>query len=178
MSSQKNLKEYLRRYTVKLIKEAGSQIRKEEIKRQALTAKINLEYAENLREIIKEDYEKLMQPMDGIIKTIKRIGKGKEPIETVIKEVITDSVVNTIYFSLFNPFPRILEDINKANSFITQVMNNIIAELRKEGIQLPNIDPVYVSSQVPSAVANGLEEILNRLDMSIGILKGIIEASK
>ena len=53
---------------VKSVREAGTAIRKEMVKRQALTAEVNLKYAESLRRIIEEDYRLLSKPFEDVFK--------------------------------------------------------------------------------------------------------------
>jgi len=68
---------------------------------------------------------------------------------------------------------EIVEHIKAVNNFITLV-NKIIEELNKEGIYLHTIEPVTVPIlQDDYTIARVLREALNRLDMAIGILKGL-----
>jgi ABC-type cobalt transport system substrate-binding protein len=58
-------------------------------------------------------------------------------------------------------------------------VNKIIEELSKEGIYLPPIEPISLpASPDIASLANGLREALSRIDMAIGILRGLIDASK
>jgi len=77
-SAVKELEEYYRRMIVKLIKEAGTLIRIEVVKRQALTAEINLGYAESLRNLLQEDYNILAKPLENVLKeSFDRFMKGE-----------------------------------------------------------------------------------------------------
>jgi len=174
----KELEEYYRRMIVKLIKEAGTLIRVEVVKRQALTAEINLHYAESLRNLLREDYNILVKPLENVLKeSFDRFMKG-EDIGKIIAEGLLASLVNYIYASLQRPIPEIVEHIKTANNFLILV-NKIIEELNKEGIYLHTIEPVTIPTQQDIfAIARALKEALNRLDMAIGILKGLSDIAK
>jgi hypothetical protein len=117
------------------------------VKRHALTAEINLRYAESVKKPIEEDYKLLLFSGIGV--------------------------------QLVRPPSIIVEHINSVNSFLKSVVNKIIEELSKEGIYLPPIEPISLpASPDIASLANGLRETLSRIDMAIGILRGLIDASK
>jgi hypothetical protein len=176
---EKGVEEYYRRMIVKLIREAGTAIRKEMVKRHALTAEINLEYAESLKKLIKEDYELFSKPFeDTFRKGVERAIKG-EDLGKVIAETFFNLLATSIGAQFIRPPPIIVDHINTANNFLKSVVNKIIEELSKEGIYLPPVEPVSLpASPDIISLANGLREILRRIDMAIGILKGLIDASK
>jgi hypothetical protein len=174
----KDLEEYYRRMIVKLIKEAGTLIRVEVVRRQALTAEINLRYAESLRNLLQEDYNILAKPLENVLKeSFDKFMKG-EDIGKIIADWLLTSLISYIYASLQRPIPEIVEHVKSANNFLTLV-NKIIEELNKEGIYLHPIEPVTIPTQQDVfAIARTLKETLNRLDIAIGILKGLIDAAK
>ena len=58
------------------------------------------------------------------------------------------------------------------------MVNQIISALGKEGIFLHTIDAVFVAPQADAfSEAMQLKEALDRIDMAIGILTGLVEAS-
>jgi hypothetical protein len=174
----KELEEYYRRMVVKLIKEAGTLIRFEVVKRQALPAEINLRYAESLRNLLQEDYNILAKPLENVLKeSFDKFMKG-EDVGKIIAEGLLTSLVSYIYASFQRPIPEIVEHIKFANNFLTLV-NKIIEELNKEGIYLHPIEPVTIPTQQDVfTIARTLKEALNRLDMAMGILKGLSDAAK
>jgi hypothetical protein len=177
-SAMKELGEYYRRIIVKLIKEAGTLIRIEVVKRQALTAEINLHYAESLRNLLQEDYNILAKPLENVLKeSFDRFEKG-EDVGKIIADWLLTSLASYMYASFQRPIPEIIEHIKTANNFLTLV-NKIIEELNKEGIYLHTIEPVAIPTQQDIyAIARALKESLNRLDMAIGILKGLSDIAK
>jgi hypothetical protein len=178
-SAMKELEEeYYRRMIVKLIKEAGTLIRIEVIKRQALTAEINLHYAESLRNLLREDYSILAKPLENALKeSFDKFRKG-EDVGEIIADWLLTSLTSYIYASFQRPIPEIIEHIKTANNFLT-LANKIIEELNKEGIYLHPIEPVTIPTQQDVyAIARALKEALNRLDIAIGILKGLSDVAK
>jgi len=174
----KELEEYYRRMFVKLIKEVGTLIRVEVVKRQALTAEINLHYAESLRNLLREDYDILAKPLEDVLKeSFDKFTKG-EDVGKIIADWLLTSLASYIYASFQRSIPEIVEHVKLANNFLTLV-NKIIEELNKEGIYLHTIEPVTIPTQQDVyAIARALKEALNRLDMAIGILKGLSDIAK
>jgi hypothetical protein len=177
--TEKGVEEYYRRMIVKLIREAGTAIRKEMVKRHALTAEINLRYAESAKKLIEEDYKLLFKPLEDIFnESIGKVTKG-EDLGKVIAETLSNLLAIGIGVQLVRPPSIIVEHINSVNSFLKSVVNKIIEELSKEGIYLPPIEPISLpASPDIASLANGLRETLSRIDMAIGILRGLIDASK
>jgi hypothetical protein len=177
-SAVKELEEYYRRMIVKLVKEAGTLIRIEVVKRQALTAEINLHYAESLRNLLQEDYSILAKPLENVLKeSFDKLMKGGD-ISKIIVDWLFTSLTSYIYASFQRPMPEIVEHIKTVNNFITLV-NKIIEELNKEGIYLHPIELVTIPSQQDVfTIARALKEALNRLDIAIGILKGLSDVAK
>jgi len=174
----KRIEEFYRRMIVKLIKEAGTLIRLEVVKRHALTAELNLNYAINLRRIVQEDYEILSKPLEEVFKeSFKRLERGEE-LGRIIADWFITSLASYMYASFQRPIPEIIEHIRMANNFLSTV-NKIIDELGKEGIFIHHIEQVSIPSQQDVfAIARTLREALNRLDMAIGILEGLVDVAK
>jgi len=83
-----------------------------------------------------------------------------------------------MHASFQRPIPEIIEHIRMANNFLSTV-NKIIDELGKEGIFIHHIEQVSIPSQQDVfAIARTLREALNRLDMAIGILEGLVDVAK
>jgi hypothetical protein len=176
--SSKEIEEYYRRMMVKLIKEAGTMIRIEMIRRQTLPAEINLNYAESLRKLIREDYELLSKPLEEILKeSIERFKKG-EDVEKILADSFINFLITIFQASILRPLPEMIKHIENVNSFLNSVINQMINELLREGIYLHSIEPIALPSQDVASVARGLKDALHKLDMAIGLLKGLIDASK
>jgi hypothetical protein len=179
MSSFKDLEEYYRRIMVKLIKEAGTGIIKEVVKRQALSAELNLEYAESLRKLIEEDYEIILKPLESILgESFERFKKG-EDIGKIISESITSLIARGISSLFIRPVPEIVGHIHSVNSFIKSVPNKIAEELSKQGIPVHYLEPITLSQQPDIfSLAIALREARNVMNRSVAILKGLVDASK
>jgi hypothetical protein len=176
--SQKEIEEYRRRVLVKLAREAGTKIRIEMIKRQALTAEVNLNYAESLRALIKEDYELLSKPLESILrKSFEKFEEG-EDVGEIIADWFISSLATSMQASLIRPLPEIIKHIENVNEFLNSVVNKMINELGKEGIYLHPIEPINLPTQDIVSVARGLKDALHKINMTIGIFKGLIESSK
>ena len=174
----REVEEYYRRIMVKLLREAGTMIRMEMIKRQALTAEINLNYVESLRKLIQEDYELLTKPLEDVLKeSLEKIKRGEDIGEIIANWLIT-YLTSSMQASLVRPLPEMIKHIENVNNFLNSVINQIINELRKEGIYLHPIELVNLPTQDVFSIARGLKDALYKIDMSIGILKGLIDASK
>jgi hypothetical protein len=176
---KEGIEEYYRRVIVKLIREAGTEIRKEMVKRHALTAEVNLSYVESLKKIIEEDYKLLSKPLEDILKeSFERFKRG-EDIGKVFEDWLTASLTTTLQAQFIRPLPIMLSHLESVNNFLKSVMNRIVEELNKEGIYLHPIEPVPLPTTSDiTLVTSGLRDALYKIDMAIGILKGLIDASK
>jgi len=143
----KELEEYYRRVLVRLIKEAGTGIIKEVVKRQAISAELNLEYAESLRKLIEEDYEILLKPLESSLgESFERLKKG-EDVGKIIAESTISLIARSFSSLLIRPIPEIVGHIRSVNSFITSVHNKIAEELGKQGIPTHSLDPIPLPQQ-------------------------------
>lgn len=163
---------------VKLAREAGTMIRKEAIKRQALTAEVNLEYAKSLRKLIQEDYELLCKPLEDVLKEhVNKLKKGMKA-ENIVGDWLISSLLTALQASLIRPIPEMAKHIEDVNTFLNSVINQIINEVSKEGIYLHSIEAVSLPLQVDVIAAyRGLKDALTKMGMAIGILRGLTEAS-
>jgi hypothetical protein len=169
--SQKEIEEYRRRMLVKLAREAGTKIRIEMIKRQALTAEVNLKYAESLRALIQEDYKLLPKPLENILrKSFEKFERGEDVVE-IIADWLISSLATSVQASLIRPLPEIIKHIESVNKFLNSVVNKMIDDLNKEGIYLHPIEPINLPTQ-------DIVSALHKINMTIGIFKGLIDASK
>jgi hypothetical protein len=101
-----------------------------------------------------------------------------EDVGRIITDWLSTSLASYIYASFQRPIPEIVEHVKTVNNFLTLV-NKIIEELNKEGIYLNPIEPVTIPAQQDVfAIARTLKEALNRLNMAIGILKGLSDVAK
>jgi len=176
--SQRELEEYTRRTVVRLIKEAGTMIRREVVRRHALTAEANIEYAKRLREQIIEDYQSLSMPLEGILREgMDRLQKG-EDIGDIIADAIVKGIGTAIMGALARPIEIVVGHINDVNSFVEDVVNKIITELSKEKIYLPKLNTVQLQSVNLPQVIIALKQAVDLMDRSVGILEGLIEVSK
>jgi ABC-type cobalt transport system substrate-binding protein len=102
-----------------------------------------------------------------------------EDLGKVFAETLSSLLVIGIGAQLIRPPSIMVEHINSASNFLKSIVNKIIEELSKEGIYLPLMEPISLpTSPDIASLANGLRETLNRINMAIGILKGLIDASK
>jgi len=140
--------------------------------------KINLKYVESLRKLIQEDYELLSKPLEDVLKeSFEKFKRGEDVGEIIANWLIT-SLATSVQASLVRPLPEMIKHIENVNNFLDSVINQIINELRKEGIYLHTIELVNLPTQDVVSIARGLKDALYKIDMSIGILEGLIDASK
>lgn len=149
----KGVEEYWRRQLVAFGKAAGTLIREEEIRRQVLTAEINLPNAERIRDSIRELMEKTF-PMDKVSERVSELIKGPAPATERIGLVVTDLLRDILWkFGLSIPTiglssEAIMSTLQDLNAVIEQVVNRMIADISKEGVYYASITPVSLSPTV------------------------------
>jgi hypothetical protein len=176
MLPEREIEEYWRRLIVKLIKEAGTMIRKETVKRQALTAEVNLGYAESLRKHIMDDINHVLKPLEDLAKESYERFVRKEDISKIVEDIFTRGLATTIISGFLRPPQVITSHINEVNNFVNSVVNKVIEELNKEGIFLPPLATVSLQQADILSLSLALRQALEVMDKSIGIFKGLIEA--
>jgi len=161
--------EVLRRTLVAMARRAGTLIRVEELKRQALTASVNRPLAEALLKEI-DDILKLMPDFEQVIKSaIEKASKeGKPLLDTVIENAIK-SFVGVIPLAFMGTLDRMKRVIANTNEIINTT-NKIIDELSKEGIHLPKIEIIESKDDVVS-LSLALKTARQRLQTIIEFLK-------
>ncbi len=170
----KDKEELERRKMRGLIREAGTQIRKEALKRQTINAKANIEYAKTMQKDVNEDYEfmsKIMKELMG--KAQKQIKQGEGLID-IAKDSIIEIIAKRSIVTAFRHPDVIKKHAMDINYFIEDVINKIIKDLSKEGIYLSKFNPIDINGAWPMVVTESKE----KMDGCVGILEGIIEASK
>jgi hypothetical protein len=159
--------EIKRRALVAAAKAAGTLIRKEELKRHALTADVNLPLAQGL-----------LSEVDNLLKMVPDFEKEmKKTVEKALKEgkPILDSTINRAIELMLESLPlaftdtlnRMVNATKDINSLI-EVTNNIIRDLTKEGISIPTLLPLEIRG-------NDLISMSSALKSGRGKLVTIIE---
>ena len=161
--------EVLRRTLVAMARRAGTLIRIEELKRQALTASINRPLAEALLKEI-DDILRLMPDFEHVIKSaVERASKeGKPLLDTVLEDAIK-SLIGTIPLALIGTLDKMKRIVANANEII-KTTNRIIEELSKEGIHLPKIELIKSKDDVVS-LSLALRTAKQRLQTIVEFLK-------
>ena len=161
--------EVLRRMLVAMARRAGTLIRVEELKRQALTASVNRPLAEALLKEI-DDILKLMPDFEQVIKgAIEKASKeGKPLLDTVIEDTIKSlvGVIPLAFMGTLNRMKRVIANTNE----IINTTNKIIDELSKEGMHLPKIEIIESRDDVVS-LSLALKTARQRLQTIIEFLK-------
>jgi hypothetical protein len=148
--------EIKRRALVAAAKAAGTLIRKEELKRHALTADVNLPIAQGL-----------LNEVDNLLKMTPDFEKEiKNSLEKALKEgkPILDSTVNRVIELMLESLPlaftdtlnRMVNATKDINSLI-EVINNIIRDLTKEGIFVPTLLPIEIKGNDPITLSSALK---------------------
>ena len=168
--------EVLRRTLVAMARRAGTLIREEELKRQALTASVNRPLAEALLKEVNEIL-KLLPDFEGVIRdaTDKALKEGKPLLDTVVEEAIK-SFIGTIPLAFTDILNRMGDVLNNTNELISTT-NKIIDDLSKEGIHLPKIEQIESKDDIMS-LSIALKNAKQRLQTIISFLKEIEKYSK
>lgn len=156
MSEKKeNMEEVQRRQTVAQLHKAGTEIRKEELERIKMSAKILLGRAENIYESIKDKDNELVKFLKGLEK-INKAKTKKERDMKFLSEVIELSEDD-----------QTLIIIQREVDGLVRATNDIITQLENQGVYFSF--PKFESYQGISACKFSLEGI-------IGFLRGLKEA--
>lgn len=185
----KGIEEYWRRQLVAFGKAAGTLIREEEIRRQALTAEINLPRAQRIRDTIRELMEKTF-PMEKVSEKVSELTKGPVPAAELIGPLITDLLKDILWrFGLSLPTiglssEAIMSTLQDLNAMIEQVVNKIIADISREGVYYASITPMSLSPTVgenvwkfPNAYSKAVHvveflHVVKKVGEEKGIIKG------
>jgi len=161
--------ETLRRTLVAMARKAGTLIRVEELKRQALTASVNRPLAEALLKEI-DDILKLIPDFEQVIKgAIEKASKERKPLlETVIEDAIK-GFIEVIPLAFVGTLDRMKRTIANTNEIINTT-NKIVNELSKEGIYLPKIETIESKDDAIS-LSLALKTARQRLQTIIEFLK-------
>jgi hypothetical protein len=154
--------EFIRRTLVAAARAAGTLIRKEALKRHALTADVNLPLAqsllneaENLLKIL-PDFETEIRK--SIEKTLK---EGKPILDTTVTRAI-ELLLETLPLAFTGALDRMITVVKETNSLI-EVANNVIKELTKEGIYIPTLTTLEVKGNDPISLSSALKHGRSKL---------------
>ncbi|MEM4469053.1 MAG: hypothetical protein QXS32_08325 [Candidatus Nezhaarchaeales archaeon] len=133
--------EVLRRTLVAAAKEIGTLIRKEELKRQALSASINRPIAENLLQSI----ESKLATMPDLAKEVgeamaKAFKEGKPVLETAIEKFV-ESILKSLPIAItggLNELKTMIEGVNQQ----VEVANRILEKINEAGIFTPRLEKI------------------------------------
>lgn len=141
--------EVYRRMLVALARRAGTLIRREELVRQALAARVNRPLAEALLKEIDEllklvpDFEQAIK--DAVERALK---EGKPVLETILEDVIK-GFTKALPLAFIGTLDRMKKAIINANEIINAA-NKIIEDLSEEGFHLPRIESIAVKDDIIS----------------------------
>ena len=184
----KEIEEFWRRQLVAFSKAAGTLIREEELRRQALTAQVNLPRAERIRDSIRELMEKTL-PMDKISDRVSELVRGPIPPSQQIGVVIADLLKDILWrFGLSLPTiglsaETIAFTLQDLNAMIEQVVNKIINDISREGVYYAPIMPIPLSAttgeniwKLPHAYSTAVHVVeFLRILKEIGEQKGVLK---
>lgn len=141
--------EVYRRMLVALARRAGTLIRREELVRQALAARVNRPLAEALLKEIDEllklvpDFEQAIK--DAVERALK---EGKPVLETILEDVVK-GFTKALPLAFIGTLDRMKKAIINANE-IVNAANKIIEDLSEEGFHLPRIESIAVKDDIIS----------------------------
>ena len=144
------INELTRRQIVVLEKALGTEIREEALKRQALSAWMNLDKAKDVQHSLKDWMERSF-PLDEISAKFSEMVRSSPPpperVAFVIGDLLKETVWRFIGLAFTTGFHKetILSILHDLNALIEQVVNPIKAELRSEGIFCSDTSPVPIS---------------------------------
>ncbi|HWQ17291.1 MAG TPA: hypothetical protein VNL13_05620 [Sulfolobales archaeon] len=162
--------EVMRRTLVAVAKAAGTLIRKEELKRQALTARINLPIAQSLLNEIDGLLNKMPDIESEMKKVIETALKEGRPLPTMFVAGLFNLIVESIPLAFAGVFTRILDVIKEVNSLI-EATNGIIKNLAKEGISIPTLSLVEIKRNDLISLFLALKVCKQRLTTIISFLQ-------
>jgi len=165
--------EALRRMLVAMARRAGTLIRKEELRRQALTASINRPIAEALLKEIEEFLKSVPDFEEALKSSVKKAMEEKKPLlDTVISDAIK-SLIEAFPLALSGSIDRMKDALTRVNEQINTT-NSIIDDLSKEGIHLPKIEPILLDEKKKENIiylSIALKEAKRRLRIVVDFLR-------
>jgi len=148
--------EVLRRNLVALAKRAGTLIRAEELKRQALSASMLIPLAETLLTEVDELVKAIPDYEQAIRSSAERAAKEGRPIvDTIIQDMIA-KYIESLPLAMVGTFERAKSTIARINNVIDSV-NKIIEDISKEGIPIPKLEPIIVAKDDPITLSTALK---------------------
>jgi Mg2+ and Co2+ transporter CorA len=164
------VQEYWRRQMVALIRGAGTTIRKEEVKRQALSARVNLKEAARLRQEVLDDCKTLL-PTEVLEKMQKA---SAEEISKYLGDYLQKIILSIV--AIPAQLSRVQAHFQTLNDLVSMA-NRIIQDLSNEGIYLVPVQSVTVPPDILSAVFS-LPRALENASRVLGILEGVVQAAE
>jgi len=162
--------EVLRRALVALAKRAGTLIRTEELKRQALSASVLRPLAEALlaevEELLKNipDYEQAIRSS-----TERAIKEGRPIVETLVQDMLM-KFIESLPLALVGTFERAKSVVARMNNVVNSV-NKIIEDISREGISVPKLELINLTKDDPLTLSVTLKIGKQRLLTIIDFLK-------
>jgi hypothetical protein len=162
--------EVLRRVLVAAARSAGTLIRKEVLKRHALTADVNLPLAQGLlREVdsllaMMPDFEaEMRKSMEEALR------EGKPILDSAVDRALK-LFLASLPLAFTGSLSRMKNAVRGINSLV-EVTNNIIRDLTKEGIYIPTLTPLEVERDDPVSLSSALRHGRDRLMTIIEFLQ-------
>lgn len=157
-----SLEEVVRRSLVALVKQAGTLIRKEELKRQALTASVNRPIVESLLQSIENKLATLPDLGKRIAEaSAKALEEGKPVLETVFEKFV-ESLLQSLPLTITGALDEMKSLIEETNKQI-EVANRILQEIKKAGIFAPNLSTITYKGEDYMSLYSALKVAKERL---------------
>ena len=142
---EKEHEEAVRRLLVAVAKRAGTVIRKEELKRQAITAAINKPFAQEIKNEIEKIINTIPNPEEILEKIFEKTKEGAPILDVTISELI-EGFMEALPAAVTGVIDRIPDLIDDTNNLI-ETANRILEELDKEGIYTPKLKPIMLTDE-------------------------------
>jgi hypothetical protein len=167
MRMTEEYEEVKRRALVAAAKAAGTLIRKEELKRSALTADVNLPMAQGLLNEVNNLLKMVPDFETEMKKSIEKALKEGRPILDITINRAIELILESLPLAFAGALNRMVNVIKDINSLI-EVANNIIRDLTKEGIFIPTLAPLEIKGNdlisLSSALKYGKEKLITIIE--------------
>ena len=146
---EKEREEIVRRLLVAVAKRAGTAIRKEELKRQAINARINKLFAQEIKNEIEKIISNIPNTEEILERILEKTKEGVPGLDVAISELFErfmealPAAVTGVVTGVIDRIPDLIDETNN----LIETANRILEELNKEGIYTPKLKPIMLTDE-------------------------------